>query len=314
MNRGVQLAQELTLLQYNVNKSRKKVLIGLFQDLKIQEIDILVIQEPWRNPFNQRGYSAQNTFTLIEVENLNARVSTYINKHLPIDSWSEIYKSNDLITITIQQENQQRHYIHNLYLPPSTHTNEIIPEALAKLQELIQLEGDHTVLGDFNLHHPLWNPGNNGHHILADDVIEALAIKDINLILPKDTITRDVQRGPHHEQSTLDLIFSSIKSIKSCKIDWTLEQASDHFPIRTTLILEGKKGNIPPKPKRNWKKLDLERFLAIIDQRSTSLKALLPLTTKEDIDLYISALVRTINAAIEESTPIKRPSPFCNLF
>jgi hypothetical protein len=101
MNRGVQLAQELTLLQYNVNKSRKKVLIGLFQDLKIQEIDILVIQEPWRNPFNQRGYSAQNTFTLIEVENLNARVSTYINKHLSIDSWSEIYKSNDLITITI---------------------------------------------------------------------------------------------------------------------------------------------------------------------------------------------------------------------
>ena len=38
--------QKLALLQYNVNKSRKKVLIGLFQDPTIQELDILAIQEP----------------------------------------------------------------------------------------------------------------------------------------------------------------------------------------------------------------------------------------------------------------------------
>ena len=77
--------QKLALLQYNVNKSRKKVLIGLFQDPTIQELDILAIQEPWRNTANGKSYNTQFTFYLIEEEALNTRVSTYINRRIPIE-------------------------------------------------------------------------------------------------------------------------------------------------------------------------------------------------------------------------------------
>jgi hypothetical protein len=81
---GQSANEEFTLLQYNVNKSRKKVLIGLFQDPRIQEIDFLAIQEPWRNPINKRGYNTQSSFYLVEEEAPNTRVATYVNKRVPV--------------------------------------------------------------------------------------------------------------------------------------------------------------------------------------------------------------------------------------
>lgn len=43
--------EPLSILQYNVNKSRTRVTIPLFESDGIINYDILVIQEPWKNPF-----------------------------------------------------------------------------------------------------------------------------------------------------------------------------------------------------------------------------------------------------------------------
>src|ERR1700761_8388295 len=93
MNGSEDTKKKLALLQYNVNKSRKKVLIGLFQDPTIQELDILAIQEPWRNTANGKGYNTQSTFYLIEEEALDTRVSIYINRRILIEEWSVVYRS-----------------------------------------------------------------------------------------------------------------------------------------------------------------------------------------------------------------------------
>ena len=34
------------ILQYNVNKSKNKVLAGLLADLRVREFDIIAVQEP----------------------------------------------------------------------------------------------------------------------------------------------------------------------------------------------------------------------------------------------------------------------------
>src|SRR5665213_2524108 len=64
--------------------------------------------------------------------------------------------------------------------------------------------------------------------------------------------TRDYQRGPHHEQTTIDLIFSTIRAIEGCKIVESLDQGSDHLPIELILLLTD---NITRsrKPKPLWK-------------------------------------------------------------
>jgi hypothetical protein len=306
-------AQKLALLQYNVNKSRSKVQIGLFQDPRILRFDIIALQEPWRNRHNQKGYNSQNAFTLIEVESLETRVATYISKDIPIEQWNEIYKEKDLISISIQK-GPKKVYIHNIYLAPSPHRNRETPEALQKVLELIQLEGEHILLGDFNLHHPLWNPENNGHHRIANSLLESLTNRGLELILPPKTVTRDCQRGPHHEQSTLDLIFTTVRLVEECRIATELEQSSDHLPIMTTLQFPHNTETRTTGPqKRNWKALDQESFIEAIDKETTSLTAI-SLATEQDIDLYTSILVKAIQKAIEKAVPERRKSPFSKPF
>lgn len=41
----------IRILQYNVMKSKDKVMATLLRDERIKEFDILAIQEPWRNPY-----------------------------------------------------------------------------------------------------------------------------------------------------------------------------------------------------------------------------------------------------------------------
>ena len=47
----------LRILQYNVQKSKDKVLIPLFEDKRTTELDIIAIQEPWQNPFQPTTYN-----------------------------------------------------------------------------------------------------------------------------------------------------------------------------------------------------------------------------------------------------------------
>lgn len=127
---------ELNLVQYNVNKSRVKVMIALFQEPAVQDIDILATQEPWRNPYNYQGYNSQDTFYLCESGTQHTRVATYINKSIPQSQWSEVYRHNDLVTVMLQQGERQL-YIHNIYIPPQSHTSDHVPDTLEALENLL---------------------------------------------------------------------------------------------------------------------------------------------------------------------------------
>ena len=62
------------------------------------------------------------------------------------------------------------------------------------------------VLGDFNLHHPLWcGPRNPAAHQAADIVVEALLEKDMELATPQGMITWEAKDST----STIDLAFIS---------------------------------------------------------------------------------------------------------
>jgi endonuclease/exonuclease/phosphatase (EEP) superfamily protein YafD len=47
----------IRILQYNVNKSRNKVLAALLEDQRLKTYDVIAIQEPWRNPFDSQAYN-----------------------------------------------------------------------------------------------------------------------------------------------------------------------------------------------------------------------------------------------------------------
>jgi hypothetical protein len=305
------MSTRLTLLQYNVNKSRDKVLIGLLEDPKIARIDILAIQEPWRNPDNQEGYNPRNSpFYLIETTSERTRTAIYVNKRILKSQISEIYKEKDLISLKISTIREDI-YIHNLYIEPLSHSIKDIPPILSTLKGLLEKnKGSHIILGDFNLHYPLWNSSTyDKHHYIADNLLDIVSEIGASLHTPKGLATRNCQRGTHHEKTTIDLLFSNLEGIESIpRISEDLEQGSDHLPIETVFRIGESRENPSPRiTKRLWNRLDREVFLSIFD-RETSYLPTLPLVSRESIDYYIDLLTKAIEKAIDKAVPLVRES------
>jgi hypothetical protein len=309
---------KLALLQYNVNKSRDKVMIGLFQDPRLVGYDILAIQEPWRNSYNSQGYNpSPSLFHLVEKASERARTAIYINRRIPLSCWDEIYKEEDLITIRLtipgdeDRDRNRKIYIHSIYLPPpNSHSERQTPQVLHELQEQLRYSGEHIILGDLNLHHPLWNsPSYPWHHHLADELLDIVSDIGASLVTPKGLPTRDCQRGTHHEQTTIDLAFTTIEAIEYCRIAETLEQGSDHLPIELGVLIPEPISRSQKPPRLHWKELNLEILLSTLDKETLGLESIGP-RSQQEIDIYITTLLQGLRKAITAAVPIKKSSRY----
>jgi hypothetical protein len=95
----------LKILQYNVMKSREGVMATLLRDPKIQEYDILALQEPWRNPFLPTTHNPiSHSFHLCFPQGSReapARVCFFVNKRIDPNKWTFTDHTRDLGTLTI---------------------------------------------------------------------------------------------------------------------------------------------------------------------------------------------------------------------
>ena len=155
----------LSILQYNVRKSRDTVMATMLRDHRIAEMDILAVQEPWRNPFSAATHHpAKDTFHLCYPPDAEpgypARVCFFINRRLDHTAWHFTPHGRDACTITIQRPKsptgQSRLVIHNVYNP--LRSSEETGSTLPMIQQLIEAHEaeDQVVVGDFNLHHGMW--------------------------------------------------------------------------------------------------------------------------------------------------------------
>ncbi len=63
------------------------------------------------------------------------------------------------------------------------------------------------VVGDFNLHHPLWGGPTYPHrHTIADTFIDTMRSAGAELALPQGTIIREAMRGDNIESTTINLV------------------------------------------------------------------------------------------------------------
>lgn len=152
------------ILQYNLHKSKDAVTVPLLADLRTREFQVLAVQEPWINPYMYTSYNpTSSNFWLAIQECRDSRVAFYISKDIPPTSWSVRYINPDLVVLNIKVmfEDTERHIqIYNIYNPPPVSTSDSAgPTSLRELrQDLEAHESEHIIiLGDLNLHHPLWN-------------------------------------------------------------------------------------------------------------------------------------------------------------
>ena len=163
------------------------------------------------------------------------------------------------------------------------------------------------IAGDFNLHHPLWNPSN--YHDCdpeAEVLIDIMSQLQLKPMLPTGTITFIPAK------TTIDLVWGNEyieRRIIKCRIAKSCEHGSDHHPIETILNLHPCPYGLEARQPYNYSKTDwkvfekkLEDYLPTID----------PLTepTIEEVDQFAKDISEAIRRAITETTPRANICPF----
>ena len=233
----------LNILQYNVRKSRDMVMASLLRDPGIHDFDIIAIQEPWKNPYTATTHHpAKNRFHLcypIRDTEGSARVCFFVNKKIDQTRWRFEERTRDICSIVIDQtddqQSQERVVIHNVYNPPKTSSNR--QSALPQVREVLEHHqtNEQVLLGDFNLHHPLWGgPNREATDPESEDLIDIIGDFALHNTLPPGTVTYEEGRA----QSTIDLCLVTtglINRVIKSEVDRDIDHNSDHLLISTIL-------------------------------------------------------------------------------
>jgi hypothetical protein len=306
------------ILQYNIQKSKTLVAAPLLADSAIAKFHVLAIQEPWRNPHSPTTYCPSScNFYSSYLDSEHTRVAFYINKDIDPSTWTVENPSPDLAILRIEIQEprdsistiQKRVLtVYNVYNPcPESMTSTTSKTTLPLLDTELTKRGstNSIILGDFNLHHPLWNGATRfTQHTAADELIDLSQKHELDLATPQGITTRNA----HGAETTIDLAFTSVelteRIIKCHKRD-DLEQQSDHYPIHTQLQLL----TLPatPRKSRAWDKMDIALLRANI-QKELRENQFGELDTKPRIDIAIEELHAILQRAIEAAVPWRKPT------
>lgn len=300
----------LTILQYNVRKSKDTVMATLLRDPNIDNYDIIAIQEPWRNPYSATTHHpAKDRFHLCypcNEERGQARVCFFINKKLDHSRWQFREVSRDLCTLIIATDDDAETslVLHNVYNPsPREEDRQPVLQQLRTTLETHR-HVEQIVVGDFNLHHELWG----GSDIRAPDreATELLDLMDdMNLTSQLRAGTITYEEGDH--RTTIDLCLVTVGLVDRmirCEVDHNIDHDSDHLPIATSLHLAVTE--LQREEKRKWKAVDKEMF---IETLHGSLPQLRRPRTKAALDGYVETIIDALSAAIKAAVPTSTLSP-----
>jgi endonuclease/exonuclease/phosphatase family metal-dependent hydrolase len=89
--------------------------------------------------------------------------------------------------------------------------------------------------GDFNCHHPLWNPIHYlAHDKAGDELVEAVSDLKLELLLPPGTVTYP------QAKTAIDLVWGNVNAalgLLKCRIATGKDFGSDHLPIETFISI-----------------------------------------------------------------------------
>ncbi|KAI7106877.1 hypothetical protein KC340_g1239 [Hortaea werneckii] len=208
-------------------------------------------------------------------------------------------------------------HIHNCYNPPPKLLTSRNLATLQLLPQALSHPGEHMLVGDFNLHHPLWGETLlPTQHTLAHDLIEATTRGNMELILSQGTVTW--KSG--NSMSTLDLTFATsgiAEQVLQCQPCEELDSNSDHIPIITSIETSvPQQTERPAQPqwrKADWKKVRerLKYRLEVLDQdhlNDTSDLDRRQTNKLEALDERVAQLQMIIQDTVRDTIPLAKPS------
>ena len=224
------------VLQINLNRSQAATENAL--QLAIEyKVDILFIQEPWIFQSEVTRSISHQSFSQIfplsdSAPQLRPRVLAYIAKsYSPLVTISPLSpKDPDLLILDITEKGRS-FSVYNTYNQVSQQEGTSLSTFSRVLQHL-PINPESIILGDFNLHHYLWDSTITSTSRDSDDFVQWIEEKSLSLINEPNQPTFF---RPHMNQgSTIDLTLSTFSITIQ---DWQLchEIGSDHFGILFTI-------------------------------------------------------------------------------
>ena len=109
------MQHELTIYQYNVNRSKDIVMAQFLRDPAVLAADIIAIQEPWINPYNDSTHHpAKQTHELLWPDiGERSRVCLFVSKKLA--GWTHFAHSGDVQELRLKTETCGKVSIFNIY-------------------------------------------------------------------------------------------------------------------------------------------------------------------------------------------------------
>src|SRR5579864_906429 len=183
---------ELRILQSNLRKSREHT-DSVLNHPDTESYALLALQEQYISLWDNKPLQHQS-WTLVEptiiTENPSYAV-IYINKKI-IDSNSFTQwpiPIPDTVAVEITTTAHKPSLIINIYRPPEEDT-------ITQLQLYLHTAAGTSkydkilLLGDFNVHHPLWNPiSYTKHDPLSDTLVQIAMEQQLSLLIAPGTIT-----------------------------------------------------------------------------------------------------------------------------
>ena len=212
--------------------------------------DVLAIQEPYID--NLGNTRANPKWSVIYPTSTNReaqhppRTVILVNTRIPSETITQIdIESGDITAITINTSQRPLTIINIYNANEHNNTIETLSEKWER-QEGAFKPGPNTeilLLGDFNRHHPAWEPTDNAHLTSPDRLLNPLLDLIVNMrlemTLPRDLPTLEARNGGRWTRP--DNVWRNTDSASSVIICNTREGPrptnTDHLPIVTTLDL-----------------------------------------------------------------------------
>jgi ribonuclease HI len=288
-------AKPLTILQANVGRgaTSHEIALSLAHD---SLIDIILIQEPYiftdRKRRITKSHPVYESFTPLDDWETRPRVISYVRKGAGLHATQlRPCSSRDLIFLQIQTRNTAPFTIANIYNAPTGSTDAGL--AVNLLQSTPHsLWRSAFLAGDFNLHHPNWDPDHSSPSQQAEPFVNWL---DANSF----TYSSEIGAITHRCGNTLDLAFSAGPLSIITAVAEHMNITSDHLPLLTT-VNWSTRGAEPIRRLRP----DTINEEIFTDELQAILALSLPLTdapSMEELDLAATSLTEAVGKAFSRS-------------
>ena len=263
------ISTSIKVLQVNLNRSSTATESALQVAIELK-VDLLVVQEPWitsnTNTSLTRSIIHPSFNQLLPIDcSLRPRTLVYVARAFrPTVTISDEPSDPDLLVVNIIEGNSQIQLL-NIYHESNQlgHGPKTIERLFKRQQPLLS---NTLLLGDFNTHHPWWDPFTKPS-LGANDLVDWFEVNDLALINTPGTGT--YFRPGLVRESVLDLTLAT-SSLASRILDWQVlpDLGSDHFGILFTVT--GTQLNLVDNPTQQTR---FNTALANWDLFSTTLKA-----------------------------------------